>query len=254
MSTVLIYSDKGVDGGALKHLYRSLQQEIDHSKCRVARIDAHGLMHTPWEGEAALLIVPGGRDVFYHASLDGVGTDRIRSYVERGGCYLGICAGAYFASGAIEFEKGGSLEVCGRRSLHFFPGIAKGPAFGPNKYSYLNCAGVEAARISSEQVGECHVYFNGGCYFDVEEKTPQVRVVGRYLDLPDTPSAVLEIPVGKGVALLSGVHIEYIPGLLDREDPHLSQVIPILESADGFRRALLRSYLVRLGVPLNKPL
>jgi hypothetical protein len=47
---------------------------------------------------------------------------------------LGICAGAYFGAGAIEFEKGGAYEVCANRSLAFFPGYAEGPAYGKNKY------------------------------------------------------------------------------------------------------------------------
>lgn len=252
MLKVLIYSDEGVDGGSLKHLHRSLQQEIDPLRCSISRMDAKELIEESWEESAALLIIPGGRDIFYHASLDGTGTDKIRSYVQNGGRYLGICAGAYFACSEIEFEKGESLEVCGPRSLKFFPGVARGPAYGPNKYSYENARGVEAARISSA-LGECPVYFNGGCLFDTEEHFPWVKTIGQYIDLPGTPSAVLEIEMGKGLAILSGVHIEYIPRLLNREDPYLSAHIAALSDSDQRRKAIFRSYLDRLGVPL-KPL
>lgn len=248
---ILIYSDEGVDGGALKHLHRSLQQEIDPALCSLVRIDAKGLVEENWEEGARLLVVPGGRDVFYHSKLDGAGTDRIRRFVYGGGGYFGICAGAYFACCAIEFEKGGNLEVCGSRSLKFFPGIAKGPAYGLGKYSYLDAKGVEAARISSEE-GDCHVYFNGGCLFDAEEHDPSVRTLSTYLDLAGRPPAVLEVQCGQGLAILSGVHIEYMPRLLSRTDPYLQAILPALESAETKRRALFRSYLQRFDIQLRK--
>lgn len=250
MKTVVIYSDDGVDGGALKQLVRSLQQEIDPQRCNLLRLSAHALLNQPWEEKAVLLIIPGGRDIFYHALLDGAGTDRVRSFVQSGGNYLGICAGAYFACRAIEFEKGGKIEVCGTRSLEFFPGIAKGPAYGPNKYSYENAQGTEAAKISW-QAGECYTYFNGGCLFEAEDYYPWVKILSQYLDLPGAPSAVLEIELGQGRAILSGVHVEYNPRLLNREDPHLARIIPLLENSEKLRREIFRSHLMKLGVPLN---
>lgn len=147
-STIFLYSDHGVDREGLKHLATGLAENIDCSRYLVQKIDAKSIIESAWEQSAALLIIPGGRDVFYHSLLDGRGTDKIRSYIENGGKYLGICAGAYFACEEIEFEKGGALEVCGSRSLKLFPGTAVGPAYGLNKYSYENLHGAEAAKIS----------------------------------------------------------------------------------------------------------
>lgn len=247
---VIVYADEGVDGEALKQLIRSLQQEIDGDQCMLVRMDAKRLLRETWEATTGLLIIPGGRDVFYHSSLDGKGTDKIRQFVERGGNYLGICAGAYFASKTIEFEKGGILEVCGSRSLKFFPGIAKGSAFGPNKYSYENTKGVEAVKISWEGK-ECSAYFNGGCLFEINGEYPEVKTLSRYLELPGHPPAILEVEIGKGKALLSGVHIEYHPRLLNREDPHLAKIIPLLEQMEPFRRMIFRACLKKVGIPLQ---
>jgi biotin--protein ligase len=250
MQTIIIYADQGVDGGALKQTIRSLQQEVHPDKYILKRLDAKAILNQPWEQETRLLIIPGGRDVFYHASLDGAGTDRIRRFVENGGSYLGLCAGAYFACQSIEFEKGGVLEAYGSRSLRFFPGIAKGSAYGPNKYSYENAKGVEAAKISWD-AGKCHAYFNGGCLFEAEDHYPWVRTLSHYLDLPGHPPAVLEIEIGKGKAILSGVHLEYNPRLLNRDDPYLSKLLPTLEAAEQDRRRIFRSLLTKLGISLE---
>lgn len=50
-------------------------------------------------------------------------------YVRRGGAYLGLCAGAYYASSRVQFEPGSALQVVGSRELSFFPGVARGAAY-----------------------------------------------------------------------------------------------------------------------------
>ncbi len=134
--------------------------------------------------------------------------------------------------------------------MKFFPGTARGPAFGPNKYSYENAKGVEAAKISWDGQ-ECLIYFNGGCFFDAEDHYPWVKTLSGYLDLPGCPSAILEIEMGKGRALLTGVHIEYTPKLLNRDDPYLAKIIPALEENEMQRRVIFRSCLGKLGILLN---
>ena len=75
-----------------------------------------------WVSTAALLAIGGGFDTGYLRALQAEGIQLIRDYVEGGGRYLGICAGAYLACCDIEFDKGGDLEVCGPRNLMFYPG------------------------------------------------------------------------------------------------------------------------------------
>jgi biotin--protein ligase len=240
-NVILVYVDQGVDGAALKHLVRSLKQE-GHS---VRRIDARGLIETDWEKSAKLLIVPGGRDCFYHTSLKGQGTQKIRVFVERGGSYLGICAGGYFGCDRIEFEKGEALEVCDERFLKFFPGVAKGPAYGSNRYSYESAKGAEAARISWAE-GASHVYFNGGCYFESDNACNDFQVLSRYLDLPGAPAAILKMQYGSGRVILSGVHFEYQASLFPLEDRFLSALSPLLTQAEESRRKIFRDILTKL--------
>ena len=74
---------------------------------------------------AALLAIGGGYDLGYIRALKTDGLHNIKTYVERGGSYLGICAGAYLVCRRIEFDKGGKLEICQPRDLGFFPGMYK---------------------------------------------------------------------------------------------------------------------------------
>lgn len=239
MTSISVYSDQGVDGESLKQLIRGLRELGFASR----RLSAAALINEPWEKSSKLLIVPGGRDIFYQEALQGRGTDKIRAFVEGGGSYLGICAGGYFGCSQIEFEKGQQLEVCANRSLHFYPGVAAGPAYGFNKYSYENARGAEAARISWKQ-GECTVYYNGGCAFQPVDAPHQV--LSRYLDLPGEPPAIVETTIGQGKVILSGVHFEYASKNLKREDPFLSKIHPLLEPHEEKRLLLFREIIDQL--------
>lgn len=56
----------------------------------------------------------------------------VAEFLEAGGSYLGLCAGAYYACERVLFQPGTALAVCGDRELALFPGVAVGsvaPAF-----------------------------------------------------------------------------------------------------------------------------
>ena len=149
-------------------------------------------------------IMPGGRDRPYAAALDGRGNAQIRSFVEQGGTYLGICAGAYYGAKRVEFERGSPLEVSEDRELAFFDGIATGPAYGPG-FAYNSEQGARMALLHTEQ-GIMRVYYNGGCTFQGDLQN--VKIHARYQDIKGHPPAIIECAVGKGQAFLSGVHLE----------------------------------------------
>ncbi len=153
----------------------------------------------------SLFIMPGGRDRPYHAALKGAGNAQIRSYVENGGTYLGICAGAYYGCKTVEFDRGYPLEVCEERELSFFPGKAIGPAYGKGTFEYESDKGARLSKIETAN-GPFFAYYNGGCYF--EGDFTHVKILARYLDLPGHPPAIIECSIGKGKAILSGVHLE----------------------------------------------
>lgn len=196
-------------------------------------INAAAILNTSWEETCSLLIMPGGKDKPYHAALQGEGCRRIRRFVENGGGYLGICAGAYFGAKNIEFDLGFPLEVCEERQLAFFPGKAVGPAFGKGTFDYDSQKGARAAKLKSGY-GEFHVYYNGGCTFEGSFST--CKVLAWYADLPRSPPAIVECSIGKGKAILSGVHLEMTTDSLQANDPFLAKIIPLLAASETVRK------------------
>lgn len=115
---VLVYSGPGVSPLSLSHTVLTLSLLL-LPHYTVQPVTAQLLSTEPWESNCALLVIPGGRDLPFveELSMKTKVTRRIREYVQEGGRYLGICAGAYFGSKEVHFDIGGSMEVKGDREL-----------------------------------------------------------------------------------------------------------------------------------------
>lgn len=201
---ILIYSDEGVGPHSLRACIESLEEA---SSFPVKAVDHRFLLESAWLEKTALLVFPGGADRPYQQKFQGAGNRRIVDYVQCGGSYLGICAGAYYASASIEFEKGSPLEIIEPRELRFFPGRAVGPAFGSSEEG--------AKAISIEWMRDLGLpdgyHYDGGCYFEAAEKYPTTQILARYRERKGHPAAVILSSVTQGRALLSGIHPEHYP-------------------------------------------
>jgi biotin--protein ligase len=206
------------------------------------------ILNTPWEKTCSLLIMPGGRDRPYHQALQGEGCRRIRRFVENGGTYLGICAGAYFASAQVRFDIGFPLEVSETRELRFFPGSAVGPAYGKGTYDYESNKGARAALIRTPRTS-FYAYYNGGCTF--EGDLSPCSILARFKELEGEPPAIVSVKVGLGKAILSGVHLETHPASLDTSDLHLAPLIPLLTSTERSRKTFFQAILPRARPPMR---
>jgi glutamine amidotransferase-like uncharacterized protein len=63
--------------------------------------------------DCSLLIVPGGLTEKIISKLSKKGYKNIKRFVRGGGCYIGICAGAYLASEKVELPYGKHMEGLG---------------------------------------------------------------------------------------------------------------------------------------------
>ena len=192
-------------------------------------ITSDAVLKEPWTSTCALLVMPGGADLPYCRILNGDGNRKIKQYVQRGGAYLGLCAGAYYGSSKCEFMVGDKvMEVVGERELAFFPDTCRGLAFPGFKYQ--SEAGARAAEIAvqkgalSPRTGNLpetlRVYFNGGGVFVNASKYKDrgVEVLATYteklhVDPGEGSAAVVYCKVGEGGAVLTGPHPELV-GLL----------------------------------------
>lgn len=199
MKDVLLYCDEGVGSNSYKLTLKGLVEELDPSRYTIRTVDHQYFTTSSWEIKTALVVIPGGRDIPYHLKLQGAGNSRLSQYVSEGGTYLGICAGAYYGSAAIEFEKGAPKEIVATRELAFFPGKAIGPVYG-------SCA-LEAPIKWQGEDKITPLYFNGGCYFAHAEKYSNVSILAHYADVDK--AAIVKCQIGKGQAILSGIHPEF---------------------------------------------
>ncbi|KAF8327396.1 class II aaRS and biotin synthetase [Cantharellus anzutake] len=258
---VLVYSGPGVSETSLRHTIYTLKSLLEPAYS-VQTITPIALTSQPWTANCALLVIPGGRDVPYVSSLSPA-VQQIRSYVERGGSFLGLCAGAYFGSGRVEWEVGTEFEVVGDRPLRFFPGTCKGCVFKGFEYDSEAGAGAVELKLSKE-LGINHdnflryIYYNGGGHFVGADDLASRGVVPllRYT----TPAAeklvaAVSCSVNQGVALLSSVHIEFpltsepAKSCISKEYPSLST--RDIHAADNSRKETVRNMLriLRLWVP-----
>lgn len=247
---IYIYDDEGTsEMYSLRTIL--MLKECASKEYSIRRIKASGIIRGEWMKDAALLVIPGGADLPYARKLNGKGNDNIKSFVSNGGSFLGICAGAYYGSGSIEFDKDGPLEIVQDRELAFFPGTAAGPLV---QYDYDNLSGIKPMKLTYIIDGKPITgifHYHGGSYFKDADTYNSVKVLGR-LDDHDNQAAVISILYGKGKVILSGIHFEYNPEVDDMGDQHVDSVRSILSKYKKERYMIFRDMIRKLGLKNNE--
>jgi biotin--protein ligase len=233
---ILVYSGDGVGGRAAEIVPRTLLDALGGGGWGIRTISAAQIIGGGLDG-ATGFVVPGGADTPYCRDLFGAGCSAIRRFVTSGGVYIGFCAGAYFAARSIEWNRGQPDEIIAPRELGFFSGVAVGPVSGPGTYDPVSDRGARIFRLLTEDGDEAWSFFNGGCAFVGD--SPSTTVIARYADYPGTPAAAVRVSIGKGFAILSGIHPEYDSAALPNEHPLKAR----LSEVDADRRRILHHIL-----------
>lgn len=246
---IFVYLDDGVNLGSFVHIIATLEKQFA-GKAKICSINAAELKNGTWKNNALMLVIPGGADLYYAAKLNGPCNQMIKEFVYQGGIYLGICAGAYYSSKEIEFDKGGEFEVLESRELAFFLGKSIGPAL--SYYDYKSNKGATAAKIlylnrtDMDFDTELYLHHHGGGYFENAERFSNVQVIAAYnmSDGRNLP-AIVKVNYGKGRAILSGVHFEIDPFNLDHilyeTDEKVDNMIFLLRKSNAARETLINN-------------
>ncbi len=197
--TVFIYQDYVHNNGVL---FRALCDYFGANQVRYC--DAADILGGCLE-DAQLFVMPGGADLYYCEKLNGEGNKSIRSFVENGGSYLGICAGAYYGCAALEWAKDEAEPICGSRELAFYDGTAIGPVYEFIEDGDIGKSWDAAAAITMDDE-TATVFYSGGPIFT---ETGNAEILARYSTLPGNPPAIIACTAGKGRVILSSPHLEY---------------------------------------------
>jgi glutamine amidotransferase-like uncharacterized protein len=214
LTRVLIYQDYVFNHGALFRAVTRFCGLGNVDFCDAADIGAGRL-----DESVNLFIMPGGAASYYTEKLAGKGEAAIRAWVENGGTYLGLCAGAYYACADIVWAKGTDQEIIAAPGLRFFSGTATGPLFdlienGDIARSWDGVAGIDYDDGLERMKGR--VFYSGGPWF-TDTDQPGVRVLARFSEGAQAgEAAMLDCAVGKGRAILVSPHLESGPDMRPR--------------------------------------
>jgi glutamine amidotransferase-like uncharacterized protein len=255
MRYVAVYHDEGTGEFSRGCLMFALAEAF-RGRAQVRRIYAAELVASDaWQASTELLAIPGGADRPYCAKLDGAGNASIMRYLEGGGRLLGVCAGAYYMSARIAFEAESPAAITGARELALWKGVARGSLHAlaePYALDHLRCAAVARVYAPALQRELPALYWGG------PELIPDADADAEYTPLlrygRDGALAAVRVRVGRGAAVLTGVHAEIsgtafaneVSRFGDDSFEHGMRVCEALQRVDDERRALFDHLLAAL--------
>jgi glutamine amidotransferase-like uncharacterized protein len=210
---IALYIGNGSWAAGKQHLKRMFRRYGRSYQVVTAKDILGGVLDS---GEFSILVMPGGKSWKYLEELGDAGAEKIRHFVESGGGYMGICAGAYYAVAqrqgpdptapyGIGLLNGVAYDGTSLKTKPFKEGMMKFDAFVPG-YRPLY-----------------HILMLGGPSFHFtpeEAASKHIRVLGEFQGIHDP--AMIAFDYGKGRVFLSGPHGEieerhYLWGIIFRD-------------------------------------
>lgn len=161
-----------------------------------------------------ILVFTGGSGSKQAMSLGKEGLVKVKTYIEDGGKYLGICAGAYLATTGFDWSLGViNVETVSRVEWKRGEGLVnitltkEGSEFftsSPNSFQIDYRNGPILKKSNIDSLGEYTILANYSSEISQNGVTPGV--------MKNTP-ALLMSSYGKGRVFIIGPHFEYTPGL-----------------------------------------
>lgn len=211
---VLVYNDVGTTSGAPESLRRWLKEELpDYIKVEYTNAAKIKYLNCLKDEGVRAVFMPGGESRAFKSKLFGEGDYKIHEFVENGGAYYGFCAGGYYACKQVDFIGSGMgfSDINKTHYTAFFNGVAKGSipelTDGHHYDSTFNSSSV--VKLRYQENNEADIYYNGGCCFRGDFNNSSYKVLAVYDKLKEGENvAAVRCEVGKGYAVLAGVHPE----------------------------------------------
>lgn len=236
---VALYQDAGSGNGtwaegvtAIKNMLTNLGYSYEEVNYAVFNNPAYDLSSL-----YQIIILPGGYAQPYNQWISATGKARIRDFVSKGGGFLGICAGSYFASDRVVWEgqtyddtpEGYYYNAFSNHhewfyayDLDLFSGTASGPLdsiadFSAGRYGMVrlefNSTSEVLASYKTPPFTENLLYF-GGPYFSSAGWWGDTQILATYPNDPNLSgpaagqAAMIAFEYGSGRVVLSGPHPE----------------------------------------------
>lgn len=204
---ILIYSDEGTSKVGVESLMLACEKKLG---LKSIKIIAKDIIETNVLDNCEIIIFPGGMANFYCKKLNGEGNRRIKKFIEKGGLYIGICAGSYYACDRLDFH-GEEFDVVDKWELKLFDGIAKGSLSEltidnrfydetPHSKNFVKLNFTNKKMDKNEKY-----YYHGGPEFIPYENNENFNVIAKF---ENGKNAIITGKVGKGNYILSSVHFE----------------------------------------------
>lgn len=196
---IWIYSDEGTwEEGII-----SLEQFFSFYNIPHKRIYSNDLNNINDYSNTLAICIPGGFAYYYKIKLNEFAINNIRNYVSNGGSYIGICAGAYFASSKVIWE-GVEYDY----PLNLFDGKTIGSLHDIAKWDKYKMTNISLNAMNFINKGfkkNWSVLYYGGPYFESNKTNfENIAFWNEYQYLP----AIINFYFGNGKVLLIGPHLE----------------------------------------------
>lgn len=190
--------------GAWPEGLRALRETYQTGGLNVVQTSGGGAQLSPQLDVADAVVIGGGWAPDQTKGFGEAGLRRLKHYVQSGGGYVGICAGAYLASQTVRWENQ-SYQY----PLALFNGTAEGPR--PGLVPWPNSGFVTVTRVEGvnplQAAGSLQVLYFGGSSFLPPPSTQQGAATA-LLRYPDGSVAAIAFDHGRGRVALLGPHLE----------------------------------------------
>ncbi len=200
---IALYNDGGY--GTWQDGLTALEQFLDWKGVPYGEVNADTINNSDWASRYQAICFPGGYAYYYKLAIDSNGIRKIREFVSQGGGYLGICAGAYFASDSVVWEEDGMLDY----PLDLFDGVAIGAIDSIAAWDNYTMTQVDLNSnhpINQFEPASEMILYYGGPYFR-KHPNAQMDTVGKWYGFHDLPG-IITCSYGQGRVLLMGPHPE----------------------------------------------